>query len=90
VREDTFCGTRIYAKIYLEHTPYRLSSINQIPLPENLYVLASALAGFQKLYGLIGYFRPSEDMVGIDGEGRVKVWLNNNFSRNYLYGPHYV
>jgi hypothetical protein len=29
-------------------------------------------------------------MVGIDGEGRVKVWLNNNFSRNYLYGPHYV
>ena len=75
--------------MYIEHTPYRLSSINDIPLPENLYILCSALLGFQKLHGLIGYFRPNEDMLGIDCEGRVKVWLNSDFSRNYLFGPHY-
>jgi hypothetical protein len=52
--------------------------------------MAAALAGFQKLHGLIGYFRPSEDMVGIDADGRVRVWLNSNFSSNYLFGPYYV
>ena len=29
-------------------------------------------------------------MVGFDCEGRVKVWLNSNFSKHYLYGPHYL
>jgi hypothetical protein len=29
-------------------------------------------------------------MIAIDREGRVKVWLNTNFSKNYLYGPSYV
>jgi hypothetical protein len=90
VKEEPYCGTRIYAKVYLEHIPYRLSSINDIPLPENIYILNAALAGFQKLYSLIGYFRPNEDMIGIDSEGRVKIWLNSNFSKNYLFGPHYV
>ncbi len=39
---------------------------------------------------MIGTFRPSEEMIGVDSDGRVKVWINNNFSKNYLYGPHYV
>jgi hypothetical protein len=76
--------------VYLEHTPYRLSSINNILIQENLYVLSAALAGFQKLYTLVGCFRPSEDMVGIDCEGRIKVWLNPNFSRNFLSTPHSI
>jgi hypothetical protein len=29
-------------------------------------------------------------MIGIDREGRIKVWLNINFSKNYLYGPNYI
>lgn len=29
-------------------------------------------------------------MIAIDREGRVKVWLNTNFSKNYLYGSNYV
>jgi hypothetical protein len=49
-----------------------------------------ALAGFQKLAEGIGFFRASAEMVGVDGEGRVRVWLNSNFSSNYLYGPYYV
>lgn len=53
-------------------------------------MLSSVLNGFHKLYKLIGYFKPNEDMIGIDSEGRVKVWLNSNFSKNYLFGPHYV
>jgi hypothetical protein len=48
------------------------------------------MVGFEKLAKLIGTFRPSEEMIGVDSDGRVKVWINNNFSKNYLYGPHYV
>lgn len=29
-------------------------------------------------------------MIGIDKEGRIKVWLNSDFSKNYLYGPYYI
>ena len=29
-------------------------------------------------------------MVGVDSEGKVRVWMNSNFSCNYLYGPYYV
>lgn len=52
-----------------------------------MYVLAAALTGFQKLHSLEGCFVPNEDMVGIDCEGRVQVWLNPNFSKDYLFGP---
>ena len=86
MKEDTFCGSRIYAKVYLEHTPFRLNSVNDIPVGENLYVLSAALAGFEKLFAIIGYFKTSEDLVGIDTEGRVKVWFNHNFSKSYQFG----
>lgn len=77
----------MFAKIYLEHTPYRLSSIHDIPLAESLYVLTAALAGFQRLHEQVGCFHPTEDMIGIDCEGRIKVWLNPNFSRHHIFGP---
>lgn len=86
MKEDTFCGSRIYAKVYLEHTPFRLNSVNDIPIGENLYVLSAALTGFEKLFAIVGYFRTSEDLVGIDTEGRVKVWFNHNFSKGYHFG----
>lgn len=86
MKEDTFCGNRIYAKVYLEHTPFRLNSVNDIPIGENVYVVTAALAGFEKLYAIMGYFKVSEDLVGIDTEGRVKVWFNHNFSKNYQTG----
>ena len=78
------------AKVYLEHTPNRLSNIHDIPIAESLYVLKAALAGFQKLQAMAGGFKPNEDMVGIDCEGRVKVWLSSNFSSNLLSGPLYL
>lgn len=88
--ETALCGARVRASVYLPHTPYRLSSLPDLPLAESLYLLGAAFAGFQKLCGLIGAFWPSEEMVGIDGDGRVRVWLNSDYSRHYLYGPHYI
>lgn len=59
----------------------RLSDIEDIPFPENLYLLLSALEGFEKLYGSVGYFRPTEDLVCMDRDGRVKAWLHADLSR---------
>jgi hypothetical protein len=44
-------------------------------------VLASALDGFEKLYSFVGYFQPREDLICIDRDGKVKVWLNPDLSR---------
>jgi hypothetical protein len=37
----------------------------------------------------VGYFDITEEMVFIDKEGRVKVWINSNLSKNEaLFIPH--
>lgn len=30
-----------------------------------------------------GYFEVSSDMIGINKQGKVKVWVNKNFSKNF-------
>jgi len=52
--------------------------------------LLATLEGVQRLFRHIGSFKTNEDMIAIDREGRVKVWLNTNFSKNYLYSPNYI
>lgn len=76
-----FCNTSYTARVYVERIPVRLSDIEDIPFPENLYLLLSALDGLEKLYRSVGYFRPTEDLVCMDRDGRVKAWLNPDLSR---------
>jgi hypothetical protein len=64
----------------LEYISLRLSDIEDIPFPENLYVLFAALDGFEKIFYFLGYFVPREDMVCIDVNGKVKVWFNSDLS----------
>lgn len=69
--------------------PVRLSDIEDIPYPENLYVLFSCLDGFEKLFHFVGYFRPEEDFICIDRDGRVKVWLNSDLSKCHTVGSYF-
>ena len=39
--------------------------------------------GFGLLYQMIGYFEVEEDHICINSYGEVKVWLNNDLSKNY-------
>lgn len=41
------------------------------------------LDGFGKLFEKIGRFPIAEDQVAIDENGKIKVWLNSDFSKNY-------
>lgn len=72
--------------MYVEHIPVRLSDIQDIPFPENLYLLYSALDGFEKLYRTIGYFHISEELICMDKDGQVKVWLNPDLSKCHPFG----
>lgn len=75
-----FCSSSYTAHVYLERIPVRLSDIQDIPFPDNLYLLLSALEGFEKLYRVVGYFRPTEDLICMDRDGRVKAWLHPDLS----------
>jgi hypothetical protein len=50
----------------MERMALRLTDIKDIPFPENLYVLKASLLGFRLLYGRVGYFPISEDLISMD------------------------
>ena len=77
------CRGRCTFTIYLEHVGFRLSQIEDIPLSDSIYILLTALEGYQQLYYHAGYFRVEEEQICIDRGGKVKVWVNNNLERNY-------
>lgn len=74
------CSSLINGQVYVENIPIRLVNIEDIPYPENLYVLQSSLDGFKKLREWAGFFKVVEDMVCIDRNGKVKTWVNTDLS----------
>ncbi len=61
-----FCKYGKMARVYTERIPLRLSDLGCIEESDYLFLLINALKGFQKLYSIIGYFKTSEEMVGLD------------------------
>lgn len=51
-----FCSTIYAGTLYTERIPLKLSEIKDIPYPDNLYILMSALEGFSVIYNKIGFF----------------------------------
>jgi hypothetical protein len=35
------------------------------------------------MFNKTGYFDISSDMIGINKQGKVKVWFNKNFAKNF-------
>lgn len=55
-------------------------------------MLKVCLLGFRQLYFQVGYFPVKEDLVCVDAEGHVRVWMNANLSnhnpvRKDVYNP---
>lgn len=76
------CSLVYHLKVYIEPIPLRISNIKDVQFPENLYLLSRTLKGFKILYDKVGKFHITEDLVCINEEGIVKVWLNHNLSLN--------
>lgn len=45
-------------------------------------VLLEALVGYKTIFERHGPVHLDDNMIGFTPEGRVKVWLNDNFARN--------
>ncbi len=68
---------------YIKKVEVRLKEINDIPVDDSIYLFYACLKGFCALYEKIGAFQVEEDMIFIDRNGLVRVWMNNNLSKNY-------
>ena len=77
------CSTTYYVRLYTERIPMRLVEIQDIPFPDNMYVMMAALDGFSKMAARVGAFEVHENMVGINKQGEVKIWLNDDLSKNF-------
>jgi hypothetical protein len=81
--KEEICSYSYMACIYVEHMKLRLSEINDIPYPDNLYMLMEALEGYSKIYEHSKYFIVEENQICVDDFGNVKVWVNGDLSINY-------
>lgn len=46
-------------------------------------MIDSTLEGYEKMFSKTGYFEISSDMIGVNKQGKVKVWFNKNFAKNF-------
>jgi hypothetical protein len=47
-----------------------------------LYAFKETLVGFERLFALFGSFEIVPGMIGVNLEGRVKVWVSKHYHTN--------
>lgn len=50
---------------------------------EAIYILYRCLKGFKVICEMLEPVIVDERMIGVDPQGCIKVWINENYSRNY-------
>jgi hypothetical protein len=61
-----------------------------LTVDESVYALGEALRGYEALFKRMGSFDVTPNMLGINEEGKVKVWANVNFASNHPVTEKYV
>lgn len=77
----SLCLSSFKGKVFYEAIPWRLSKIDQIPFPDILHVYSQCFIGFRELFEYVGYFDVTEDLVCVNKQGVVKVWLNPSLEK---------
>lgn len=47
-----------------------------------MFVLLNSLIGYRTVFEFVGGVVIDDEMVGVNGEGKVKVWISGNFAKN--------
>jgi len=58
-----------------------LSEIGSFSKPEAFIILRDVASGLRVLFRKFGHFNPRPNIIGINSEGRAKVWTNENFAQ---------
>lgn len=64
----------------MERISKRLSDLNEIPYPDVLHLYSQAFRGFELMLRQVGPFNVTEDMIGVNKSGVVKVWISSDFA----------
>jgi hypothetical protein len=81
-----FCSANHHQRLFIEKIPIRLSDIEHVPFPDFLHIYFQCLKGFQELSKQVGCFSIEEEYIGVNEKGVVKVWMNQNYFKNYHVG----
>lgn len=46
------------------------------------YCFLEALKGYHEIYNTMGYIDITSDMIGINKDGKIKVWIDSDFTKN--------
>jgi hypothetical protein len=70
--------------VITEYVPWRLHLIqSSLTREQALFLLAGSCKGFRELLHKIRHpFRVTSSMIGVNESGEVRVWWNQNFSKN--------
>ena len=47
------------------------------------YILFTSLIGYKTIYEFNGPCIVDDEMIGFTSSGKVKVWINSNFAKNF-------
>lgn len=67
-------------RVLTERIPLRLNQLPQLTFEESLYALSEAFRGYKDCYNKLGPFEITDEMIGINNDGEVKVWVNEDFA----------
>jgi hypothetical protein len=81
--DQKYCSNTYIIDAYIEHPKNRLNDFSDFPYPDSLYLLRAMLSGYAKLFHHVGQFPVKEEQVCIDEGGEVRVWLNEDLSKNF-------
>ena len=61
--------------------------MGMITFVKYLYVLRESLIGFQAIVERFGYIHVEDRMIGVNREGKVRVWNNSKYEKNHSEVP---
>lgn len=68
-------------RVRTERIIARLSELKELGFEQGLYILREALVGYRTILQLRGPVAVTDKMIGVSQQGKVKVWVNENFAK---------
>lgn len=69
-------------RVKTERIIARLAELKDLGFEQGLFIFREALKGYQTILKLKGPVNVTDRMVGVSQQGRVKVWVSENFGRS--------
>lgn len=74
--------------VFVEKISLSLLLLQRLSFLQGLCILRESLIGFEAMFRKFGYVHIDDKLIGLNGEGNVKVWMNENFAYNGVAQTH--